>query len=233
MSIDSTSTSIVLRAVNIHKRFRVGNAFIPVLNGVDLTLAAGEIISIRGESGSGKTTLLHILSCLESLDSGELYWNQQAIHTLKPSQIHRYRARLMGMVFQQPHLVPELNTTENVVLAAKIAGETTGAVKRAHDLLTRLGLEHRLHHPVQKLSGGEKQRVVIARALINRPPLLLADEPTGNLDEQTAEEVFALFLKVIREENTGVLLVTHSPSLAQRAHRQQRLHLGKLEPVHV
>jgi ABC-type lipoprotein export system ATPase subunit len=233
MNIDHTHRHQVLRAVNIQKRFSIGNTVIPVLSGVDIELMAGEIISIQGESGSGKTTLLHILSCLETMDSGELYWNQQPVHTLAPSQVHKHRSRLLGMVFQQPHLVPELNTTENVLLAAKIAGNRCGSITRAKDLLARLGLEHRLNHPVQKLSGGEKQRVVIARALINRPPVLLADEPTGNLDEKTSIEVFSLFLNVIKEEHTGVLLVTHSPALAERAHHMKRLHLGKLENIHV
>ncbi len=233
MNIKPLHRHQVLRAVNIQKRFRIGNTMIPVLNGVDLELTAGEIVSIQGESGSGKTTLLHILSCLETLDSGELYWNQQPVHSLRPAQVHRHRSRLIGMVFQHPHLVPELNTTENVLLAAKIAGNHSGTVTRAKDLLTRLGLQHRLNHPVQKLSGGEKQRVVIARSLINRPPVLLADEPTGNLDEQTSSEVFSLFLNVIKEEHTGVLLVTHSPALAKRAHHLKRLHLGKLESIHV
>lgn len=233
MSTDSPSTPIVLKASDIRRDFTVGKNRIPVLQGVDLELHAGQLISIQGESGCGKTTLLNILAKLESMDSGELYWNEQPIHTLPPSQIHRHRARLIGMVFQQPHLVPELNTLDNVLLAARIAHQVAGAEPRARSLLTRLGLEARIHHPVQKLSGGEKQRVAIARALVNRPPLLFADEPTGNLDETTADHVFSLFMKVIQEENTGVLLVTHSPLLAERTPYQLRLHLGKLEPVHV
>lgn len=233
MNTDPSSRSIALQATNIRRDFKVGKTQIPVLSGVDLTVEAGQLISIQGQSGCGKTTLLNILAKLESMDSGELYWNGQPIHNLPSARVHHHRARLIGMVFQQPHLLPELNTIDNVLLAARIARNTAGMKERAVDLLTRLGLEDRMQHPVQKLSGGEKQRVAIARALINRPPLLFADEPTGNLDEQTAHQVFHLFMKIVQEENTGVLLVTHSSTLAQSTPHQLRLHLGKLEPVHV
>lgn len=213
------------------RHFRLGDAEIKVLNGVDVRLEAGELVSVRGQSGSGKSTLLHVLSALDSFDSGELFWGEKAVAKLSRVAASRLRARIIGLVFQQSHLVPEISTLANVMLAGHIAGLTSDLRKRATSLLTRLGLEERVHHPVQKLSGGERQRVAIARALVNRPPFLLADEPTGNLDEETASEVFDLFMEVVREQGTGVLLVTHSQTLASRCNRGYLLEHGVLNPV--
>jgi len=199
-----------------------------VLDGVDFKLRRGESVSIRGESGSGKSTLLNVLSGLETTDVGELLWNGQQVSGRSLSWLAARRTNYIGFVFQSYYLAPELNALENVLLGARIAGRINSTViDRAEALLKRVGMEHRLRHGSTKLSGGERQRVAVARALINDPPLVLADEPTGNLDEATGVAVMDLLLEIAGEEAKSLVLVTHNPEFAKRTQHQLTLHLGQ------
>jgi len=219
----------ILNATGLVKHFATPAGDLPVLGGVDLAVGAGESVSIRGESGSGKTTLLYCLAGLETVNGGQLAWDGQPVMTLTPSARAPLRARLLGFVFQSYYLTPELDALENVLLARRLAGRIRPEDEtRARDLLGRVGLGQRLRHVPGKLSGGEAQRVAVARALLNRPRLLLADEPTGNLDERTAEEVIALLLRLCAEENTALVLVTHHAGFASRTARALRLERGRL-----
>jgi predicted ABC-type transport system involved in lysophospholipase L1 biosynthesis ATPase subunit len=224
-----TAPPVVLSAVNLSKSFASPTGEITVLREVNLNITAGETVSIRGESGSGKTTLLYCLAGLEQPDRGELHWEGRPVDARNTGQLARIRAALIGFVFQSYYLVPEMNALENVLLAGRIAGHTgLGQEARARDLLARVGLEKRLLHVPGKLSGGEAQRVAVARALLNRPRLLLADEPTGNLDEETAEEVMGLLLRLCAEEGAALVLVTHHSGFAARTGRALRLAHGGL-----
>ncbi|MGF0068579.1 ABC transporter ATP-binding protein [Candidatus Spyradosoma sp. SGI.093] len=224
--------SPVLAANAIRKSFASPAGTIDVLRGVDLAVAAGERVSVRGESGAGKTTLLQILGGLDAPDSGELFWNGERITGRGNAFLARARTKLIGYVFQFFHLVPELTALENVLLAARIAGTPVRAAReQARELLARVGLGERVGHLPAKLSGGECQRVAIARALVNRPPLILADEPTGNLDERTGESVMSLLLDVCRERDAALFLVTHNLEFADRADRRLVLRRGVLEEL--
>lgn len=220
----------VLSAQEIRKSFATPAGKIEVLSGVNLSVASGESVSIRGASGAGKTTLLQILGGLDMPDSGELFWNGERITRRGNAFLAKARTKLVGYVFQFFHLVPELTALENVLLAARIAGTPLRTAReQAKELLARVGLAERVAHLPTKLSGGECQRVAIARALINRPPLLLADEPTGNLDERTGESVMQLLIDVCREQKTALLLVTHNLDFASRADRRLILRRGVIE----
>lgn len=219
----------ILEARGLTKAFKSPDGQISVLKDVNLRVLAGESVSIRGESGCGKSTLLNVLSGLEIADSGELLWSDKQVPMYSLSALAALRAKFMGFVFQAYYLAPELNALENVLLAARIAGRVDTRVKdRAVDLLERVGMGHRLNHNSSKLSGGERQRVAVARALINDPPLILADEPTGNLDEATGEAVMQLLLELVSAEGKSLVLVTHNPDFALRTQRALRLHLGEL-----
>lgn len=225
----NNSNDIILEAKQLGKRFPGADGPIAVLDGVDFLLRRGESVSIRGESGSGKSTLLNVLSGLETANSGELFWNQQAVAKRSLSWMAGQRANYIGFVFQSYYLAPELNAFENVLLGARIAGRIDSRMRdRAEALLKRVGMGHRLKHSSTKLSGGERQRVAVARALINDPPLVLADEPTGNLDESTGLAVMELLLELAGEAAKSLVLVTHNPEFAKRTQRQLTLHLGKL-----
>jgi predicted ABC-type transport system involved in lysophospholipase L1 biosynthesis ATPase subunit len=222
-------SAAILHARDLRKSYRTPSGKLPVLCGVDLAVEPGESVSIRGESGSGKTTLLYCLAGLEEIDRGELAWDGRPVTALRPSARARIRAELLGFVFQSYYLTPELDALENVLLARRLAGPVRAEDQsRARDLLGRVGLAGRLRHVPGQLSGGEAQRVAVARALLNRPRLLLADEPTGNLDERTAEEIIALLLRLCAEENTALVLVTHHAGFAGRAARPLRLVHGVL-----
>lgn len=222
----------VLCAKNLKKSFTTPAGTIEVLTDVNLAVAAGESVSVRGESGAGKTTLLQILGGLDTPDSGELFWNGERITKRGNAFLAKARTKLIGYVFQFFHLVPELTALENVLLAARIAGTPMRQARaQAKELLARVGLAERMTHLPTKLSGGECQRVAIARALINRPPLILADEPTGNLDERTGEAIMQLIIDVCREQNTALLLVTHNLDFAARTDRRLVLRHGVLEDL--
>jgi predicted ABC-type transport system involved in lysophospholipase L1 biosynthesis ATPase subunit len=213
---------VVLSARGLAKNYLSGDRTIAVLRGVDLDVAAGESVSVRGESGSGKSTLLNLLSGLDSPDAGTLGWAGA------PASADR-RAKFLGMVFQSFYLIPELDARENVLMAARMIG-APGATERARaeDLLRRVGLAERATHLPTQLSGGERQRVAVARALMNVPALLLADEPTGNLDEHTGDAVIALLLDLCRATGTALVLVTHNVAHAKKCGRSLFLREGVL-----
>lgn len=224
----NNSDDIILEAKQLGKSFPGPDGAISVLNGVNFKLRRGESVSIRGESGSGKSTLLNVLSGLENTDVGELLWNGQQVSGRSLSWLAARRTNYIGFVFQSYYLAPELNALENVLLGARIAGRINSTViDRAEALLKRVGMGHRLRHGSSKLSGGERQRVAVARALINDPPLVLADEPTGNLDEATGVAVMDLLLEIAGEEAKSLVLVTHNPEFAKRTQHQLTLHLGQ------
>ena len=213
----------VLSARGLRKTYRSGDGRLEVLHAVDLDLAAGQSVSIRGESGSGKSTLLNLLSGLDAPDAGTLTWAGS------PDTGTARRGAFLGMVFQAFYLVPELDARANVLLARRIRGRIDAAARdRADELLARVGLAQRAHHLPPQLSGGERQRVAVARALMNEPRLLLADEPTGNLDEATGEAVIELLLGLGRETGTALVLVTHNAAHAQKTDRQLLLREGRL-----
>jgi lipoprotein-releasing system ATP-binding protein len=218
----------VLKATNLRKNYRSGDATLEVLRGVDFSVAAGESVSIRGESGSGKSTLLNLLAGLDRPDTGELWWADEAAHDLSLAELTARRGRFLGMVFQAYYLIPELDALANVVMGARVVGGG-GADDRARAaaLLKRVGLAERAHHTPAHLSGGERQRVAVARALMNRPPVMLADEPTGNLDEKTGDSVIDLLLGLCAEEKTALVLVTHNAAHAAKTARQLFLHSGR------
>lgn len=222
---------IILRAKEIKKSFKSPNGeTIDVLRGANLEIARGQSISLRGESGAGKTTFLNVIAGLESPTSGEIYWDGQRVDNLSNSKQARLRAGFMGFVFQNYCLVPELNALENVELAVRIAGKfDASAHKRAKELLDSVGLSGRLRHLPSQMSGGEKQRVAIARAVMNNPRVILADEPTGNLDEATGLEVMDIFLTLCSSYSTSLLLITHNPEFAARTSAQVKLAAGVLE----
>lgn len=224
----NSSNDIILEAKGLGKSFPSPDGGIPVLKGVDFALRRGESVSIRGESGSGKSTLLNVLSGLETTDTGTLYWDSQQVSGRSLSWLAARRTGYIGFVFQSYYLAPELNALENVLLGARIAGRIDSTVTdRAVALLKRVDMGHRIRHSSTKLSGGERQRVAVARALINDPPLVLADEPTGNLDESTGLAVMDLLLELAGEAAKSLVLVTHNPKFAQRTQRELTLHLGQ------
>jgi len=212
----------IIRVNNVSKIYN-GNTF--ALNGLNLTISEGDWTSITGPSGSGKTTLLNILGCLDSLSKGNVFINGIEINKLNQKELTRFRREHIGLIFQQYHLVPYLSALENVMMAQyyhSIVDETD-----AIDVLIRVGLEKRLNHIPAHLSGGEQQRVCIARALINEPKILLADEPTGNLDQKNGKVVLNLIGKLHKEGHT-VILITHNPDIARLGERRINLIDGKL-----
>jgi predicted ABC-type transport system involved in lysophospholipase L1 biosynthesis ATPase subunit len=216
----------VLSARGLRKSFRSGEAVLEVLRGVDLDIAAGESVSIRGESGSGKSTLLNLLAGLDAPDSGTVAWGGL------PDTGAARRAAYLGMVFQSFYLVPELDALANVLLARRILGKVdAGAKARAQDLLAQVGVAGRGHHLPSQLSGGERQRVALARALMNHPSLIVADEPTGNLDERTGNEVVDLLLGLCATANTALVLVTHNIAHAAKTGRSLHMLAGTLGPA--
>lgn len=219
----------VLKAAGLRKTYPSGDRTLEVLRGVDFSVSAGESVSIRGESGSGKSTLLNILAGLDRPDAGELFWGDAAAHRLGLGELTARRGRFLGMVFQSYYLIPELDAVANVLMAARLVARA-GAAERARvdSLLRRVGLAERGHHLPSQLSGGERQRVAVARALMNRPSVLLADEPTGNLDEQSGDSIIDLLLGVCAEEKTALVLVTHNPAHAQKTNRQLVLKAGQM-----
>jgi len=212
----------ILSAHGVRKSFLSGDRQIEVLRGVDLAVSAGESVSICGESGSGKSTLLNLLAGLDKPDAGEIRWAGS------PDTGADRRATYLGMVFQSFYLIPELDARANVLMARRICGRPDAEARaRADELLARVGLAERRHHLPDQLSGGERQRVAVARALMNRPQLILADEPTGNLDEHTGETVINLLLQLCSETQTTLVLVTHNAAHAARCARSLRLHDGR------
>ncbi|UUR08641.1 ABC transporter ATP-binding protein [Sphingomonas glaciei] len=222
----------VLETRELRRSFTQGDVTISVLRGVDLAVQPGEIVALLGPSGSGKSTLLQAVGLLEGGFEGSIRINGTQAEALDTDGRTDLRREALGFVYQFHHLLPDFTAIENVTLPQLIRGtDPEPAKERAVALLTALGLGHRLSHRPAKLSGGEQQRVAVARALANRPPLILADEPTGNLDEHTANVVLAEFLSLVREEGSAALVATHNERLALKMDRVIRLHEGRLEPL--
>ena len=230
----SSEQGTILAATDLHKSYRMGGQSLRVLQGVDLKVTHGQWLAVLGASGSGKSTLLHLLGALDRPDRGTIHFNGQDLAALRGRRLDRYRNLHVGFVFQFYHLLPELNTLENVLIGAMATTSIFGYLARrrvlrprAVALCGRLGLGQRLRHRPSKLSGGERQRVAIGRALINRPELLLADEPTGNLDADTGREMLTL-LKQFHQDGQTIVMVTHDAEVAACADRQLHLTSGRL-----
>ena len=220
----------VLLTQALERSFTQGDVTIDVLRGVDLLVQPGEIVALLGPSGSGKSTLLQAVGLLEGGFRGSIRLNGEEAARLDDEGRTRLRRELLGFVYQFHHLLPEFTAVENVVLPQLVRGaEPAAARDRAQQLLGARGLSQRLDHRPSKLSGGEQQRVAVARALANKPPLVLADEPTGNLDEHTADLVFAEFLTLVRGEGSAALVATHNERIAAKMDRVVRLHEGRLQ----
>ncbi len=220
----------VLATRGLRRAFTQGDVTIEVLRGVDLEVRPGEIVALLGPSGSGKSTLLQAVGLLEGGFEGSIRLHGQEAAKLDDEGRTALRRDALGFVYQFHHLLPDFDAVENVVLPQIIHGTSAhDARERAASLLTQLGLGQRLDHRPSKLSGGEQQRVAVARALANRPPLVLADEPTGNLDEATSDKVLAEFLALVRGEGSAALVATHNERLASKMDRVVRLHEGVLE----
>jgi lipoprotein-releasing system ATP-binding protein len=220
----------ILQTRALRRSFVQGDVTIEVLRGVDLAVAPGEIVALLGPSGSGKSTLLQAVGLLEGGFEGSIMIGGEEASRLDDAGRTRLRRDALGFVYQFHHLLPDFNATENVILPQLVRGiDRRAAEERATTLLSTLRLQHRLTHRPSQLSGGEQQRVAVARALANRPALVLADEPTGNLDEATADVVFAEFVGLVRGEGSAALVATHNERLAARMDRVVRLHEGVLE----
>ncbi|RIJ42470.1 ABC transporter ATP-binding protein [Pontibacter oryzae] len=206
----------MLQVTNIHKKY----GSLEVLKGIDLMIAAGEVVSIVGASGAGKSTLLHILGTLDTADSGEVFFDGNNIARLNATDMAKFRNRHIGFIFQFHNLLPEFTALENVCLPGFLAGRTEKEVRqRAEELLQMLGLSHRLDHKPSEMSGGEQQRTAVARALINSPKIIFADEPSGNLDSKNAQELHDIFFRLRDEFNQTFVIVTHNEQLAGMADR--------------
>ena len=224
----------ILKAEGVYKSYRMGAAKVSVLKGVDLAVKSGEFLAIVGASGSGKSTLLHILGALDSPDKGVVRFEGRDLSRHSAGELNRFRNKMVGFVFQFYHLLDELNVLENVFLPAMTGRSIIGwfasrrwAKKRARELLSQLGLSERANHKPYQLSGGERQRVAIGRALMNEPRILLADEPTGNLDSATGNGILEVFEKLNRSGQT-IVMVTHDERIAQKAGRIITLADGKI-----
>jgi len=222
----------LLQVIGLSKSYSGPSGSLEILKDLDFVVHRGEFLAVVGESGSGKSTLLQILGTLDDADAGDVHLAGQALFSLNQSERAHLRNRSIGFVYQAHHLIPELNALENVMLPLLVRGDTKDDAEQASvDLLQRLGLKNRLSHVPAKLSGGEAQRVAVARALVGKPSLLLVDEPTGNLDEATAESVFQAMQQLCQQEGTAVVMVTHSMILAGQVDRVLCLKQGVLTPA--
>lgn len=217
----------MMKVTNLRKSYGQGDARFEVLKGINLEIAKGETLALIGKSGSGKSTLLSLLAGLDRPDSGEILVQDKPITSMSESELTHFRAHHMGIVFQQFHLVSTLNALENVLLPLELL-KRENALKEAQELLESVGLGHRAHHLPSEMSGGECQRVAIARALAIKPSILFADEPSGNLDEETGDKVMELLFKMVATTGTTLVLVTHDQDLARKCSRIIHLEHGSL-----
>ena len=229
-------SAVQIQSIGLTKTYRKGRVVIPVLRGVDLEVRRGEFLAIIGQSGSGKSTLLHLLGTLDAPDSGQVHYEGRRIDSLLGRQRDRVRNGQISMIFQFYHLLPELTALENVLSPLMISSSAWSYwrkrrehVEKAKELLDIVGLSHRLKHRPRELSGGEMQRAAIARALISGPQVLLADEPTGNLDRGTGQEILQILGALNRQQQLTIVMVTHDPAIAERADRVVRLIEGRAE----
>jgi len=219
----------LLSARNVTKSYAMGKRTLEVLRGIDLDVAAGEFLALRGASGAGKSTLLHLIGGLDSPNGGEIIFRGQNLAGFSDRELTRFRNRRAGFVFQSYHLLPELTALENVCLPARIARTAVATTeKHGRELLERVGLQDRVDHKPYELSGGEQQRVAIARALVNEPELLLADEPTGNLDSRTGGEIIDLLKNLRTEKSMTLVIATHDAKVAANALRVIELADGRI-----
>ncbi len=219
----------MITTTRLCRRFHVGDTVVHALDNVDLTIGEGDFVAVMGPSGSGKSTLMNILGCLDTPDGGQYRFLEREVAALDDSELSRMRNEKIGFVFQSFHLLPRMTALENVLLPLRFSDADAATTRqRGVGLLERLGLSDRMGHRPNQLSGGQRQRVAIARSLINAPPLLLADEPTGNLDSRTSEEIMALFEELNRDGQT-ILMVTHEEEIAAHAKRLIRMRDGKIE----
>lgn len=226
--------SIILEGKNITKSYESesSNGRLTVLEDTSIAIEKGSIVTVAGVSGSGKSTLLHILGGLDQPDSGTVLWEDNPIYEMKKEELATFRNRKLGFVFQFHHLLPEFTALENIMMPALIRGELPEkAQQRAMELLEGFGIPGRAEHRPTQLSGGEQQRVAMARALMNSPDLILADEPTGNLDEKNTEILLKLLFDLREKENVSILLITHEKDIAQRSDVIYELSKGKLEAL--
>ncbi|MEA9392006.1 lipoprotein-releasing ABC transporter ATP-binding protein LolD [Acerihabitans sp. TG2] len=221
----------LLQCNNLSKRYQEGKLFTDVLRDVTFSMQPGEMMAIVGSSGSGKSTLLHLLGGLDAPTSGEVIFEGQPLNSLSSQARAEIRNRRLGFIYQFHHLLPDFSAMENVAMPLLIGGTTPQQAKAsASEMLAAVGLEKRGHHRPSELSGGERQRVAIARALVNHPALVLADEPTGNLDQRTADSIFELLGELNMRQGTAFLVVTHDLHLARRLNRQLEMRDGQLQP---
>ena len=220
---------MIISTSQLWRSFEVGSETVHALKGIDLNVEAGEFISIMGPSGSGKTTLMNIIGCLDTPTSGEYYLNDQLVNNLDEDDLARIRNKEIGFVFQSFHLLAKNSALNNVMLPLKYAGtEKKAAEQRARDVLNQVDLTDRIYHGPSELSGGQQQRVAIARALVNKPSILFADEPTGNLDSKTGEDVMNLF-KELNNEGQTIILITHEEEIANQSNRIINIRDGLIE----
>jgi putative ABC transport system ATP-binding protein len=222
-------TEALLRALGVRKVYQAGNVAVTALDGLDLTVRAGELVAVMGPSGSGKTTLLNCLSGLDDVDAGQVWVDGVDLFAMSDAARTEHRARTMGFVFQAFNLIPVFTAVENTELPLLLVGvPQREARERAAEMLGRVGLAHRLSHRPAELSGGEQQRVTIARALVGRPVIVWADEPTGNLDSSMAESVMDLLCELNRSDGQTIVLVTHDPTVGARAERMVTMRDGRI-----
>ena len=234
MELSPQAAKPVIDVRGLTKDYYLGEIVVPALRGIDLKIFPGEMVAIMGPSGSGKSTLMNMIGCLDSPTSGEYYLDSLLVSDLHDDDLAVVRNQKIGFVFQKYNLLPRIDAIENVALPLRYSKNTDNMRKRAEAALQAVGLGDRMRHKPNELSGGQKQRVAIARALVNEPAILLADEPTGNLDSQSGREIMELLLKLNQQQNTTIVLVTHDPTVAANAERIVQLFDGLVkspEPI--
>ena len=229
MELNSQAIEPVIDVRNLTKDYLLGDIVVSALRGIDLQIFPGEMVAIMGPSGSGKSTLMNMIGCLDSPTSGEYYLDSLLVSDLHDDELAVVRNQKIGFVFQKYNLLPRVDAIENVALPLRYSENTSNMRQRAEIALQSVGLGDRMRHKPNELSGGQQQRVAIARALVNQPAILLADEPTGNLDSQSGKEIMDLLLKLNQQQNTTIVLVTHDPTVATHAQRIIKLFDGLIK----